>query len=263
MLSCYLEYDALSGNKYYTTVDLLSGFWQTPMEESLKQYTAFTMGTLGFFQCECMPFELCNAPATFQWLMANCLGELNYSTCLVYLDDVVIYSSTQEGHLECLQAVLEQFRLHRLKLKPSKCEFFKEKIKYLGHSVSSKGVWPSKDYLKAITKYPEPTTYTAIKGFVGLVGHYRCFIKNFAQIADPLYEYMHGETARKKERVVPSEAVRYVFRWLKKAVMSALVLAHPDPSKEYLLETDALKLGLCCAIPEAVRWEVSSHCFWK
>ena len=94
--------DALSGSKYYTTVNLLSGFWQTPMEESSKQYTTFTLGMLGFFQCECMPFGLCNAPATFQHLMTNCLGELNYSACLVYLDDVVIYLSTQEEHIECL-----------------------------------------------------------------------------------------------------------------------------------------------------------------
>ena len=79
--------DALSGSKYYMTVDLLSGIWQTPMEESSKQYTAFTVGTLGFFQSKCMPFELCNTPATFQQLMTNCLGELNYLTCLVYLDD--------------------------------------------------------------------------------------------------------------------------------------------------------------------------------
>ena len=99
----------LSGSKYYTTVDLLSGFWQMPMEESSKQYTALTVGMLGFLQCEHMPFGLCNAPATFQQLMTNCLGELNYSTCLVYLDDVVIYSNTQEGHLKCLQAVLEWF----------------------------------------------------------------------------------------------------------------------------------------------------------
>ena len=125
------------------------------MEESSKEYTAFTIGTLGFFQCECMPFGLCNAPATFQRLMTNCLGELNYLTCLVYLDDIVIYLNTQEEHTKCLQAVLECFKLHGLKLKPSKCEFFKEKIEYLGHSVSSKGVWPSWDNLKAIAKYPE------------------------------------------------------------------------------------------------------------
>ena len=117
------------------------------------------------------------------------MGELNYSTCLVYLDDIVIYSSTQEEHIECLQAVLEHFRLHRLKLNPSKCEFFKEKIEYLGHSVSSKRVWPSRDNLKTIAKYPKPTTYTAIKGFVRLVGHYRHFIEDFIQITDPLHEY--------------------------------------------------------------------------
>ena len=116
--------DAISGSQYYTTADFLSGFWQTPMEESLKQYTAFTLGTLGFFQCEHMPFRLCYSPATFQHLMTNCLGELNYSTCLVYLDNVVIYSSTQEEHVKHLRAILKHFHLHGLKLKPSKCEFF-------------------------------------------------------------------------------------------------------------------------------------------
>ena len=169
------------------------------MEESLKQYTAFTVGTLGFFQCECMPFGLCNTLAIFQWLMTNCLGELNYSACLVYLDDVVIYSSTQEEHIEHLQAILKHFHLHELKLKPSKCEFFWEKIKYLGHSVSLKGVWPSRDNLKVIAKYPEPMTYTTIKGFVGMVGHYQCFIKDFAKVADLLHEYAHGDTVKRKK----------------------------------------------------------------
>ena len=172
------------------------------------------------------------------------MGELNYSTCLVYLDDIVIYLSTQEEHIKWLRAILEWFQLHGLKLKPLKCEFFKEKIKYLGHSVSSKGVWPSKDNLKAIAKYPKPTMYTTIKGFVGLVGHYLCFIKDFARIADPLREYAHGDTVKKKkESVVLNEAVRNAFHQLKKAVMSTPVLAYPDPNKEYLLETDTSKLG--------------------
>ena len=163
-------------------VDLLSGFWQTPME--------------GVSECEHMAFGLCNAPATFQQLMTNCLGELNYLTCL---DDVIIYLSTQEKHIECLQAVLKCFRLHGLKLKSSKCKFFKEKIEYLGPSVSMKGVWPSRDNLKAITKYPEPMTYTAIKGFIGLIGHYRRLIKDFAKIAYPLHEYARGDTAKKRK----------------------------------------------------------------
>ena len=97
-----IHIDALSGSKYYTTVDLLSGFWQTPTDEYSKQYTTFIVGMLGFFQCECMPFGLCSALTTFQHLMTNCLGELNYLTCLVYLGDVVIYSSTQEEHVEHL-----------------------------------------------------------------------------------------------------------------------------------------------------------------
>ena len=146
-----------------------------------------------------MPFWLCIASATFQSLMINCLGELNYSTCLVYLDDVIIYLSTQEEHIKFLQAVLKHFWLHGLKLKPLKCDFFKEKIGYLGHSVSSKGVWPNRDNLKAITKYPEPTMYMAIKGFVGLNGHYRHFIKDFTRIMDPLHESARGDTAKKKK----------------------------------------------------------------
>ena len=126
-----------------------------------------------------------------------------------------------------------------------KCEFFQKKIEYVGHSVSSKGVWPSRDNLKAIVKYPEPTTFTAIKGFVGMVGHYQRFIKNFTKIADLLHEYACGDAAkRKKEQVVLNKAARKAFHQLKKAVMSASVLAYPDANREYLLETDALKLGL-------------------
>ena len=105
-------------------------------------------------------------------------------------------------------------------------------------------MWPSRDNIKAIAKYPEPTIYTAIKGFIGLIGHYRGFIKDFAKITDPLYEYARGDTAKKKEWVVLNEAARSAFHKLKKAVMSAPVLAYPDPNKEYLFKTDALKLEL-------------------
>ena len=177
--------------------------------------------------------------------MTNCLGWLNYLTCLVYLDDIIIYSSTQEEYIKHFQAVLKHFRLHVLKRKPLKCKFFKEKIEYLGHSVSSKGVWPSRDNLKAVAKYPQPMTCMAIKSFIGVVGHYRCFIRDFAKIADPLHEYTRGDTAKKrKERVVLNKVSRNAFHQLKKAVMSAPVLAYPDPNKQYLLKMDASKLGL-------------------
>ena len=185
--------------------------------------------------------------------MTDCLGELNYLTCLVYLYDVIIYLSTQEEHIGCLRAVLKCFKLHGLKLKPLKCKFFKEKIEYLGYSVLSKGVWPIRNNLKAITKYPKLTMYTAIKGFIGLVGHYRCFFKDFTKIADPLHEYARGDTAKKKkECVVLNEVARGAFHRLKMAVVSASVLAYPDPNKEYLLKTDALKLGLGAVVLETI-----------
>ena len=160
---------------------------------------------------------------------------------MVYLDDVVIYSGTQEEHLVHLQAVMECVHLHGLKLNPCKCEFFKEKIEYLGHSVSLKGVWPSRDNLKAIAKYPEPTTYTAIKGI--------CWTRRALQALYTLPRLQtlcmnmpEGTLPEKKEWVVLSEAARNAFHKLKKAVMSDPVLAYPDPNKEYLLETNASKL---------------------
>ena len=101
------------------------------MEEALKQYTAFTVGNLGFFKCHRMPFGLCNVPVTFQQLMQNCLGELNFIYFLIYLDDLIMFSQTAEEHLHWLHIVFDQLREYNLKLKLSKCSLFKEEINYL------------------------------------------------------------------------------------------------------------------------------------
>ena len=147
------------------------------MDKSSKQYAAFTVGNVGFFECNCMPFGLCNTPATFQQLMQNCLGELNLIYCLIYLDDIVIFLHTAEEHLHHLCVVFDQFREHSLKLNPLKCNFLREEITYLAHQVSKDGVWPSNSNLKAITECTPPQTYTDVCAFLGLVGHYRRFIK--------------------------------------------------------------------------------------
>ena len=130
-----------------------------------------------------MPFGLCNARPTFQRLMQNCLGELNLTYCLIYLDDVIVFSQTEEEHLERMHVVFDFLHEHGLKLKPSKCDVFKTEINYLAHYVSKKGVLPSKKNLEAIAECPSPDTCTKVKSFVGLVGHYRHFIKGFANIA--------------------------------------------------------------------------------
>ena len=99
--------ESLAGTAHYTTIDMNSGFWQVPMDEESKQYTAFTLGSMGLYECKSMPFGLCNTPPTFQRLMLNCLGELNLTYCLIYLDDVIIFSRTEEEHLEQMRVVFD------------------------------------------------------------------------------------------------------------------------------------------------------------
>ena len=194
--------ESLAGAAHYTTIDMNSGFWQVPMDDESKQYIAFTLGSMGLYKCECMPFGLCNAPPTFQRLMLNCQGELNLTYCLIYLDDVIIFSRTEEEHLERMRVVFDRLREHGLKLKPSKCEVFWMEINYLAHHVSKEGVLPSKRNLEAIAQCPPLDTYTKVKSFVGLVGHYRRFIKGFANIAAPLYDLTSGENKDRSQNIL-------------------------------------------------------------
>ena len=237
--------ESLAGAAHYLTFDMNSGFWQVPMDEESKQYTAFTLGSMGLYECESMPFGLCNAPPTFQRLMQNCLGELNLTYCLIYLDDVILFSETPEEHLQRMRVVFDHLQQHGLKLKLSKCDVFKSEINYLAHHVSRKGVLPSKKNLESIAQCPPPDTYTKVKSFVGLVGHYRCFIKGFAKIAAPLYDLTSGDNKDKKsEHVDLSPEAREAFDCLKAACLQAPILAFPDFNKPFLLETDASGRGL-------------------
>ena len=209
------------------------------MDDASKQYTTFTLGSMGLYECESMPFGLCNAPPTFQRLMQNCLGELNLTYCLIYLDDVIVFSEMPEEHLLRMRVVFDRLREHGLELKPSKCDVFKTEINYLAHHVSKEGVRPSKKNLESIAQCPPPDTYTKVKSFVGLVGHYRGFIKGFAKIAVPLYDLTSGENKDKKsEHVNLSPEAREAFERLKANCLQAPILALPDFNKPFLLETD-------------------------
>ena len=184
-------------------------------------------------------------PATFQRLMQNCLSELNLIYCLIYLDNIIIFSWMAEEHLHRLCVVFDWFREYNLKLKPSKCTLFKEEINYLAHWVSKAGVWPSDSNLSAMAECALPKTYMEILAFLSLVGHYWWFIKGFMCITQLLNWLLSGEGAsRKSERVsLPEDAVR-AFDALKWACMSTPVLAFTDYTKEFLLETNASKEGL-------------------
>ena len=236
---------SLAGAAHYSTFDLNSGFWQVPMDEESKQHTAFTLGSMGLYECESMPFGLCNAPPTFQRLMQNCLGKLNLTYCLINLDDVIVFSKMPEEHLQRMRVVFDCLREHGLKSKPSKCDVFKSEINYLAHHVSQKGVLPSKKNLESIGQCPPPDTYTKVKSFAGLVGHYRRFIKGFAKIAAPLYDLTSGDNKDKKsEHIDLSPEALEAFDRLKAACLQAPILAFLDFNRPFLLETDASGKGL-------------------
>ena len=162
--------DSLQGSKWFSSLDLKSGYWQVKMDEESKQLTAFTVGPLVFYECERMPFGLTNAPATFQRLMETCLGDLNLHWCIIYLDDIVIFSKDLASHLEGLEAVFQKLEEAGLKLKPSKCELFQRQLAYLGHIISAKRVATDEGKVKAIREWPTPTTVTEVQSFLGIYG---------------------------------------------------------------------------------------------
>ena len=237
--------ESLAGADHYSTFDLNSGYWQVPMDKESKQYTVFTLGSMGLYERKSMPLGLCNAPPTFQRLMQNCLGELNLTYCLIYLDDMIVFSEMPEEHLQRMRVVFDHLQEHSLKLKPSKCDVFKPEINYLAHHVSQKGVLLSKKNLESITQCLPPDTYTKVKSFVGLVGHYRHFIKGFTKIAVPLYDLTSGDNKDKKsEHVKLSPEALEAFDCLKAACLQAPILALMDFDKPFLLEMDASGKGL-------------------
>ena len=132
--------DSLQGSQWFSSLDLKSGYWQVEMDEERKPLIAFTVGLLWFYECERMSFGLTNAPATFQRLMETCLGDLNLHWCIIYLDDIVIFSKDLASHLERLKAVFWKLEEAGLKLKPSKCDLFWRQLAYLEHVISAEGV---------------------------------------------------------------------------------------------------------------------------
>ena len=227
--------DQLAHCKYFTTLDLASGFWQVKMEPSSVEKTAFVTHS-GLFEFHVMPFGLCNAPATFQRLMESVLvGEC----CMVYIDDILIIGKTFEEHLENLRKILEHLRKANLRLKAQKCKFMRDKVGYLGHVVSKDGIEADSAKVSAVRDFPTPTDLKALRSFLGLAAYYRRFVPLFSTVAGPL----HGLT-RKGVDFVWSESCEEAFRTLKRLLTQAPVLAFPDFSLGFLLETDASGLGL-------------------
>ena len=172
----------LSAATYFTTLDLASGYYQVRMDAKSQEYTAFACD-FGFFEYKVMPMGLTNACATFQRLMNNVLDGLIGKICLVYLDDIIIFSNNLEEHIEHVKLVAQRLREHNLKIKLSKCKFAQQRVEYLSHIIENGSIKPNPAKLEAIAKCKVPTNVKEVQSFLGLVCYYRKFIKDCSTIA--------------------------------------------------------------------------------
>ena len=230
--------DYLYGSKFFSTLDLISGYWQIEIDEKDRPKTAFSTED-GHYEYNRMPFGLTNAPSTFQRLMNQILQPVIKKFALVYLDDVIIYSTSIEQHIKHIDIVLDLLKKAGLKVKLSKCTFLQTSVKYLGHVISEKGVTPDPMKIKAIENYPTPRTVSQLKSFLGLAGYYRKFIKNFADRAHALTILTKKNNPWKWE-----ENEEKAFQFLKKCLTHPPILRYPNFSREFLIHTDASGYGV-------------------
>ena len=230
--------DQLGHSKYFTTLDLASGFHQIPISPADAAKTAFSTPN-GHYQFSRMPFGLKNAPATFQRLMNNVLTGLQGLKCFVYLDDIVIFADSIETHSNKLIEILKRLENHNLKLQPDKCEFMRHEVAYLGHIVSKDGVKPNPEKIDCIKNYPRPLNTKDIKSFLGLVGYYRKFIPAFSNSSQKLTCLL-----KKNVDFKWSDTQEEAFQSLKNSLISEPILQYPDFSKSFTLTTDASNFAI-------------------
>ena len=243
--------DALSGAQWFSTLDLASGYHQVPVAEKDKHKTAFCT-PFGLFEFNRMAFGLCNAPSTFQRLMERIFGDRRFQSVLLYLDDVIVFSSTVEQHLGRLEEVFVRLAEQGLKAKLSKCKFFQREVNYLGHVVSTDGVATDPAKIEAVKEWKRPGHLAELRSFLGFASYYRRFVKDFAKLAAPLHQLVGDLSGpRRKGKTPPTplgeawdEACEGAFQSLREKLVTAPVLAYADFRKPFVLEVDASHGGL-------------------
>jgi hypothetical protein len=195
-----------------------------------------------------MSFGLTNAPSTFMQLMNSIFMEFLDKFVVIFIDDILIYSPSEEEHSNHLRLVLEKLREHRLYAKFSKCEFWKNQVEFLGHVLSAKGVAVDPSKVNAVQEWKQPQSVTQIRSFLGLAGYYRRFIEGFSAIAKPMTELL-----KKDKKFVWSPKCEESFQELKKRLTTAPVLVLPDIHKDFEVYCDASRQGLGCVLMQEGR----------
>lgn len=219
--------------KFFSTLDLASGFWQIPMDEETKHKSAFVTPT-GVYQWKRMPFGLVNAPASFQALMTHVLRGLNWKICLVYVDDILVFSNSFKDHLKHLDEIFRRLQSAGLTLKPSKCYFALPEVKYLGHVLTKDGIKADVSKTDAVQSFPTPKNQKELRSFLGLCNYYRRFVKGYSKITSPLTVLLS-----KDEEFLWTDKCQTAFDRLKTALTTPPVLAYPDHTRQFTLTTDA------------------------
>lgn len=221
----------------FSTVDVLSGFWQVPMAKHAQEYTAFSVGNR-HFEFTKMPFGLTGAPGTFARLMQKVLGGLR--NAVVYGDDILIYSSSEEQHVEHVRSVLQRMRDAGLVLNTEKCQFGQKEVHFLGHRISAGNIMPQSEKVSCVQNFPRPESKKRLQSFIGMAGFYRRFIRNFSSIMAPLYDLLKGSTPWRWGREED-----FAFQTIKnKLCDEPVVLTLPDVSRPFEVATDASDVGL-------------------
>ena len=239
-------FDSLGGAQYFCALDLASGYWQVPLSEDAKSKSAF-ITKQGLYQFKVMPFGLCNAPATFERLMDRVLRGHLGNRCLVYIDDVVVFGTDFESTLSNFETILSSLSKANLQLKPKKCELFKKEILYLGFIISGDGIKPDPAKTSAVSNWPRPCNVTDVRAFLGFASYHRRFIKNFSAIADPL-----TRLSKKGVKFVWTSEQEIAFETLKRELISAPMIHHPNPSDPFILDTDASAFAIGGVLSQVV-----------
>ena len=230
--------DQLGKAKYFTCLDMASGYHQVLIRPEDREKTAFSTDQ-GHYEFNRMCFGLKGAPATFQRLMNRVLQGINGYRAFVYLDDIIVISPTLDEHINQLQEVFTRLRKFNLQLQPPKCEFLRHEVNYLGHVITEDGVKPDMKKVECVSNYPTPKNAKEVKSFLGLVGYYRRFIQDFSKKAKPLNNLL-----KQDQPFVWSDLCQDAFDFFKKVLTTEPLLQHPDFDKPFNVTTDASNLAI-------------------